>query len=413
MPPPAAATPAPSARVLVLGLSALQLISWGSVFYGFALFMAPVKHDLRLGRAQSSLAFSLALLAEGLAAYAVGRWIDRGHERAVMTGGSLLLAAGLLAHGLVDSLAGFYATWLLLGLGLSATLYPPAFAVVTRRYPGGFRRAIITITFLGGLASTVFIPLTDLLIRQLGWRGASWALAALHLLLCAPLHAWLLRGAAPGGAGADRPGQADVDGRLAAHLRSPVFWHLGAFVVLLLAATSALPPHLVNLLRESGLPPGWAIALPAAVGVLQVLGRLILYLSERWLQVDATNRWTPALVPLGMLALLLGYGSMGGALLFVLLFGIGNGMLTIVKGTVMAQYVSAAHVGALNGALGLPLALARAAAPLAVGLLWSPARGYLAGLALLLLLSLIGIALLWRGQALARPGPPRAAAGGR
>ena len=103
-----------------------------------------------------------------------------------------------------------------------------------------------------------------------------------------------------------------------------------------------------------------------------------------------------------MLVLLLGFGHIGATLVFALLFGVGNGMLTIVKGTVMAQYVSAAHVGALNGALGLPLALARAAVPLAVGLLWSPAWGYTWGLALLLGLSLVGVAALWQAQRLAR-----------
>ena len=409
MPPAPAAAPAAasalSPRAVVLGLSALQLISWGCVFYGFALFMEPVERALGLGRAQSSLAFSLALLAEGLAAYAIGRWIDRGRERWVMTGGSLLLAAGLAAQGLADSLASFYAAWIVLGLGLSGTLYPPVFAVVTRRYPADFRRAIITITFLGGLASTVFIPLTDALVRAFDWRIASWLLAAVHLLLCAPAHAWLLRGApaAVGGPGAGDGDAASRRAALSAQLRSPVYWRLGAFVVLLLAATAALPPHLVSLLRESGLPPAWAIALPAGIGVLQVLGRLLLYVGERRFDVHATNRWAPLLVPLGLLALLLGDGSLGGALLFVLLFGVGNGMLTIVKGTVMAQYVGAAQVGALNGALGLPLALARAAAPLAVGLLWSPGAGYAPGLVLLMLMSVVGVALLWRAQALARP----------
>ena len=164
--------PALSPRQLVAGLSVAQLISWGSVFYGFALFMEPVERSLGLDRAQSSLAFSLALLAEGLAAYAIGRWIDRGHERTVMAGGSLLLGLGLLAQGMASSLAGFYAAWLTLGLGMAATLYTPVFAVVTRRFPGDYRRAIITLTFLGGLASTVFIPLTDALIRTLGWRAA-------------------------------------------------------------------------------------------------------------------------------------------------------------------------------------------------------------------------------------------------
>src|SRR6478609_3575276 len=90
-------------RRLVGWLSLAQLITWGSVFYTFALLMEPVERELGLSRAQSSLAFSLALLAEGAFAYPVGRWIDRGHERAVMTGGSLLVAACLLLHSAVTS----------------------------------------------------------------------------------------------------------------------------------------------------------------------------------------------------------------------------------------------------------------------------------------------------------------------
>ena len=185
-------------RRLVAWLSLAQLISWGSVFYGFSLLMEPVEHELGLSRAESSLAFSLALLTEGLLAYPVGRWIDRGHERAVMTCGSLLAAACLVAHSMVSSLAGFYAVWIGLGVAMSGTLYSPAFAVMTRRFPGDFRRAIITLTFLGGLASTVFIPLTAWLIAAFGWRQALLGLAGLHLLVCTPLHALWLR-QAPGG----------------------------------------------------------------------------------------------------------------------------------------------------------------------------------------------------------------------
>ncbi|MEB2348700.1 MAG: MFS transporter [Comamonadaceae bacterium] len=396
-----------NARTLVLGLSLAQLVGWGSALYAFAVFMAPVEAALGATRAQTSLAFSLALLAEGLAAYAVGRWIDAGHERAVMTGGSLLLGLALVAHGFVHTLAQFHVVWTLVGLGMAATLYSPVFAVVTRRFPGTYRRAIITLTFLGGLASTVFIPLTDWLINGWGWRAASWVLGALNLVLCAPLHAWLLRAAPP-----PQPAPAPADGGeaadLASHLHGPVFWRLGVFTVLLMAVVVAVPPHLVSLLRESGLPPGWAIALPASIGVLQVLGRLLLYGGDRWLAVHATNRWVPLLVPLALLTLLLGNGRTWAALLFALLYGVGNGMLTIVKGTVMAQYVSAAYVGALNGALGLPLALVRAAAPLAVGWLWTPARGYTVGLALLTALAMFGVAMLWSAQrhALTATAPP-------
>ena len=117
---------APALGPFSFWLSLPQLITWGSVFYTFSLLMTPLEAELGMSRAESSLAFSLALLAEGLMAYQVGRWIDAGHERAVMTLGSLWVGLGLLGHSWVQSVGGFYAAWILLGLGLAATLYSPA-----------------------------------------------------------------------------------------------------------------------------------------------------------------------------------------------------------------------------------------------------------------------------------------------
>ena len=389
-------SPAPTYDRRQVGwLSLAQLISWGSVFYTFALLMEPVERELGLTRAQSSLAFSLALLAEGALGYPVGRWIDRGHERLVMTGGSLLVGVCLLLHSAVHSLAGFYAVWLGLGAGLAATLYTPVFAVVTRRYPQDFRRAIITLTFLGGLASTVFIPLSAWLIHSLGWRQALWVLAGLHLLLCAPLHAVYLRGAPPAPA-ALAPGRPPPSPGV--YLRSAPFLLIGLFVVGMMAVTAALPPHMISLLRGSGLAEAWVIAIPAAIGLIQVLGRLLLYYFEHHFDLHLANRLIPTLIPLGVAALLAGADHPGAALLFVLLYGLGNGMITIVKGTAIAQYVSREHVASLNGALGVPLALARALSPLLLGLLWTPQTGYTGGLWLLLAVSILSVLALMLAQ---------------
>lgn len=378
-------------------LSLPQLITWGSVFYTFSLLMTPLEAELGMSRAQSSLAFSLALLAEGLMAYAVGRWIDAGHERRVMTLGSVWIGLGLLAHSQVQSVLGFYAVWICLGLGLAATLYNPAFAVVTRRFPQDFRRAIITLTFLGGLASTVFIPLFSWWMDLWGWRHALWLLAALQLGVCAPLHAWLLRGTPRhrpiGGPENQRPTA------VREHLRRAPFWLLALFMVLMMAVTSALPAHMIALLQEAGLSPSWVIAIPAAIGVIQVVGRLLLFVCERYWDVHTANRWIPALIPLGLVTLLLGGLNPMASLVFVLFYGLGNGMNTIVKGTAMAQYVSRTHVGQLNGLLGLPIALARAAAPLVLGLLWSPTQGYTWALWWLLFASVLGTVALWAAQA--------------
>ncbi len=376
-------------------LSALQLITWGSVFYGFALFMAPLEAELGMSRAEASLGFSLMLLAEGVLAFPVGRWIDRGHERAIMTGGSLLVGLAFWAHSSINSVSAFYAVWTLLGVGLAGTLYPPAFAVLTRRFPQHFRRAIIILTFLGGLASTVFIPLVAWLIDAFGWRNALGALAIMHLLVCTPVHWLLLRNA---------PQRAVLASSHTNHptlmrfVRQVKFWQLGTFVVLLMGVTSALPAHMVSLLREAGMAETWVIAVPASIGVLQVLGRLGLYVAEHRVDVHATNRWVTVLIPLGFLTLLIGAGHGTWGVLFVVLYGLGNGMLTIVKGTVMAQYISREHIGSLNGLLGLPMALARAAAPWLMGLLWSADAGYTQGLWLMFAVSCVGVAALWSAQ---------------
>ena len=402
-------TPATPSHALVWWLSLAQLITWGSGFYGFALFMGPMETALGIDRAQSSLAFSLALLGEGVMAFAVGRWVDQGHARRVMTLGSLAVGLCFVAHRWVDSVAGFYAVWSCMGLAWAATLYTPAFTVLTQRYGSAYRRAIITMTFLGGLASTVFIPLTAALVEHWGWRDALWVLAALNALVCAPLHAWWLRPSSshshsPAGAGAavlvdHTSRQAQHEHRTwSAHLKQPAFWWLSVFVVLMMGTTAALPPHLVSLLREAGMSEAWAIAMPASIGVFQVVGRLALYATEHRLPVHQGNLWLPALIPLGFAVLLWGYGQVWWSLLFVLVFGVGNGLLTIVRATAMTEYVSRLHTGSLNGLLGFPTALARALAPWVLGLLWSSQSGYTWGLVCMCALGLVAVVCMWMAQ---------------
>ena len=395
---------APSLGHFAVWLSWAQLITWGSVFYTFSLLMGPVERELGLSRAESSLAFSLALLADGLMAYPVGRWIDQGHERRVMAWGSAWVGACLLAHSFVDSLSGFYLVWICLGLGMSATLYAPVFAVVTRRFPNDFRRAIIIMTFLGGLASTVFIPLSSWLIQALGWRQALWVLALFQWLICLPLHAWFLKGAHQKLGSANAPALPHHDSSeiknpaIGVHLKRAPFWLLAGFMLMTAVVSSALPAHMVSLLEEAHMSPAWVIAIPASIGVIQVLGRFLLFIFEKHLDVHAANKWIPCLVPLGLVFLVAGGLAPWAALLFVIFYGLGNGLNTIVKGTAMAQYVSREHVGQLNGLLGLPLAMGRAVAPWALGLMWTTEDGYAIGLRWLLVVGLIGVGCLWWAQ---------------
>jgi hypothetical protein len=239
------------------------------------------------------------------------------------------------------------------------------------------------------------------LIATWGWRYALISLAALHLLVCAPLHALALRGAPRPLPQVVSDSQA-VAKDISRFIRSPPFLLIGVSVVLMMAVTVALPAHMVSLLRENGLSEVWVIAIPAGIGVIQVIGRLLLYFFEHHLDLHLANRLIPCLIPLGLIALLAAPLALEMRiwilLLFVLLYGLGNGMFTIVKGTVIAQYVNQDFVATLNGALGVPLALARASAPLLLGVMWTQQAGYTHGLWLLLALSLAGVGALMLAQ---------------
>ena len=395
--PPALIPTRPDAhppRGFVMWLSLAQLISWGTLFYMFSLLLEDFERDLSLSRVDAALAFSLALLMEGVLAIFVGRLIDAGWARAVMCAGSTLAGASFIVISLVQNQWQLYAVWIAIGVAMSGTLYQPAFSVLIRRYPQDFRRAIITLTFLGGLASTVFIPLGAWLISAFGWRNAVIVLGALHLLICVPIHAYWLRG--------ERPAQAHHESvgakRLAEYTHHFPFWGLAAFFILFSGITTAMGGHLVSILRERNLPEAWVIAIPASIGALQVAGRLLLFFTEKNMDVHKANRWIPTLLPAALLVLALGLQSTSVAIFYALLYGMANGMITIVKATAMATYVSRERAASLNGLLGLPTAIARAVAPSMLAVFWVATGSYTMGVSVLCTLAVLAVVAFWFAQ---------------
>lgn len=392
----------------VVAFSVPQLIGWGSLYYAFALLVGKMETELSFTQLELASAFSLGLLIEGLLAYPIGRLIDQGKARWLMPAGSLLAALGLLQLSRVQQLFDLYLAWGILGSAMAMVLYSTSFAVLTHRFPTNYRQAITTLSLLGGLASTVFIPLVAWMVQSLGWRQAIEVLALLQLLVCLPIHALMLHKpiapiARKAAANTSALTSTTTSTELPRLLRSWPYLQVCAFIVLMTTVSAALPLHLVSMLRTFHFEESWAILVPASMGVFQVASRLLLFFFEKRFDVHLANRFIPMLIPLGLLTLLIASLLAPGvaltfAMLFVLLFGMGNGMLTIVKGTAMAQYVSREHVAALNGVMGLPLALARASAPLALAALWNKQWGYVPGLSVLLILATLGVGALMLAQ---------------
>ena len=367
---------------LVWSLALAQLVSWGSIYYSFSLFVGDMEAELGWGRPALNGALSLGLMASGLAAYPVGAWIDRHGGRAVMTAGSLLGAALLLAWSQIHSLVGFYLLWLGLGLALSATLYDPVFAVVTRRFPHSYRTRITALTLIGGFASTVFIPLTKLFIDTLGWRHALVALALCNILICLPIHFWLLDDRGPGAEAPSEPGPSVVELKrigeeaMRRALRHRVFWSLAICFTAYYATFSAMTFHLIPLLGERGVAGDIIVATYATIGPAQVAGRIIVFSLRRVLSSANAGRLAFAALPVSVLILLAFPGETPALFAFAILYGLGNGVVTVVRGTAVPDLMWREGYGAINGALALPSNVARAVAPFGAAWIWSISNAY-------------------------------------
>ena len=182
---------------IVAALSVTETVSWGILYYAFAVFLVPMQRDLGYSAAQLTGAFSLALGVSAVAGIAVGRVLDRRSPRALMTAGSIAGTALVVAWSQVHGLAAFYVLWAAIGLVMAAVLYEPAFTVVAKHFPepGERRRAMTAMTLVAALASFIFLPLSQALIDAHGWRDALLVLAAMLAAVTIPLHAAVLRAA--------------------------------------------------------------------------------------------------------------------------------------------------------------------------------------------------------------------------
>src|SRR6266536_3603746 len=163
--------------VLVATLGVTETISWGILYYAFAVYLSPMETELHWSRGDMTGAFSLGLLLAGLAAIPIGRWLDRHGPRLVMTVGSLGGSVLVLAWSQVTSLDQLYLVWAAIGLTMAATLYDPAFATASKWFERQRVRALTIITLMAGFASTIFIPLAGWLVQVQGWRQSLVTLA--------------------------------------------------------------------------------------------------------------------------------------------------------------------------------------------------------------------------------------------
>ena len=300
---------------------------------------------------QLYLGLTLAMLVMAMVSPFVARLLAYAGGQNVVMSGTLLIAASCAGMAYTQTLFGWYGAWLVAGIGMRLSLYDALFAALVNLYGQQARRTISRITLAGGLASAVFWPLGDGLLKVMSWQHALQIYALFGLL-----SAVLIR---------TLPHQ-----RLAAppHVTAPSVreerrngWRYATFIALMTFVSNGTSTHLPEFIASFGLP--------VAIGMLWGVGQT----GARATEVLAGARLTPLnltlLTALAMpLCFVIGLSSslfVGCAAGFVLGYGAINGLMTIVKATLPLTLFSAESYARRTGMLLIPAQLMAAASPFA------------------------------------------------
>lgn len=398
------------ALVGTLGLTIV--VSYGILSYSLAAFILPMSHELGWSKVTITSGFSLAHLVAGCVSIPMGEWVDRRGARGLMTAGSVLAALLLVAWSRVETLSAYYVLWMLMGVAMAAVFYEPAFAVITTWFHLQRNRALTVLTFIGGFASIIFVPMATTLVAAIGWREALVVLAIAYALLTVLPHAVVLRrrpldfglgadGAPPFSQWPRLNTGTTRDGVASAAVRSPAFRLVAIAFALAAFVSTAMTVHLVPLLLERGFSPAFAGSAMGVLGLMALPGRLIFTpLGARWSRASITAVIF-ALQTVACVVLLVTPSAIG-VWTFVLLFGAGFGAITPARASLVAELFDTTAFARISGVLALVLSLARAAAPVGASLMYAAggtASGYAVVLCVAALLGVIAAVSLMVGSA--------------
>jgi len=362
----------------VAGLGFTQIVGWGTTYLMPSVLGRHIQDDLHMPTELVFAGITVLLAVGALLAPSIGRRIDRTGPRLIMTMGSVVYALSLLMTALSQGPVVYLLSWA--GMGVASTLalgVPSSIAMAQIAGPRA-RQAISMLTIIGGFASTAFWPLGGALDVWVGWRGTVAIYAAVHLLVCAPIHFFMLPKSAP--TLPQGMGSGSTGGGVPLEIRPQVYRLLsislcfGAFVF------TGMIIYMIEVLRALGHPAASAVFLGSMVGPAQVGIRAFELLFGHRYSIMNSAVIGSALLPLCLVGALIAGGNFSVAFVCVITYGISNGLKAVQRSTLPLALFGRGQFGAYMGRLALPQGIVSAAAPVvlaavldrygAAGVLW-------------------------------------------
>jgi len=394
----------------------------------FSLLFPPILDEFRWDRGVTAGAFSFGFLVSAVLSPTLGSMMDRLGPRVVMELGVGLMVAGLLLAPLTTEPWHLYLTLGVLVGGGSVCLGYSGQSLFLPNWFVRRRGLAIGMAFAGvGVGSITLLPWVQTVIEGAGWRAACLAMAALVLVVLAPINLLLRKrpeemGLQPDGDAAPatnaaatqttnvvNPTWAAVDWTLGRAVRTAPFWWIALGYFSGLYAWYAVQVHQTKYLVEIGFSPtmaAWALGLVSLIGIpgQVVLGHLSDRIGREWIWTVSSLGFAVCFVALIALErqptlplLYLMVGAQG---------GLGYG-LTSIFGAIVAEIYQGKHYGRIFGTLMLAAIFGGALGPWATGALYDAQGSYTLAFWICVGLSGVSAVAVW----LAAPRKVRVVAG--
>lgn len=403
----ATALPAPRARRvfygwIVVGIAALAMVgTLPGRTQGLGLITEPLMRDIGLSRMRYAEINLVATLAGALFCFGIGRLIDRGGSRSVLTIVALLLGGVVIA---MSRAASFGAVLLFVtltrGLGQSA-LSVVSLAMVGKWFRRRLTRAMAVYSLLMSIGFMAAFPLVGALVLSYGWRTA-WASIGIALAAgLAPL-AWLFVRSVPEEIGEEVDGASAGASTASAHegatlaqaLRTPAFWVFATATALYGLVASGIGLFNESILAERGFAPNiyhQALAVTAMTALAGnfLSGALAGRASLRVLLLTAMIMLAAGLAALPHVS------SVTHVMAQAVAMGLAGGFMMVVFFSFWGRAFGQAHLGRIQGAAQTMTVVASAVGPLLFARGVEQTGSYAAGFYLLaIVVSIVAAAAL-------------------
>jgi MFS family permease len=359
VPPPRASS---SKFRLISILSVSQLLGWGTTFDMPSVLARSMERDLGMPFETIFGGLSVMMVMVALASPRVGRLLVRFGAARVMAAGSGVMAAGLAGLSGAQGPMSYFAAWIVIGLGGALALTVPANTAIVEREGPGAKRTMTTMSVFTGLSSAIFWPILALADQGIGWRLALLLAAAAHLFVMLPLHLFALP---------PRLTETGWTGTEETAARAPLRAPLRRIALLLIAGGSSLialltfgiSPSLIELLKQSGATPELALTLGSLRAVIGISARFGSTVLIEHLSTVASGLLGSGILLGGFAVLTLFAPSLVAPMGFVLLYGAGAGIVTIVRTLLPLAFFTRAEFALISSRVALAQYAATAVAP--------------------------------------------------